>query len=144
MVPGDGAYEKLEHQTSFLRQRELTSPEIEECNQRLGLFVRLAGGDSTKLDPELVDQIHGELADAAMKQLKVSGLFEQWLDAWDVRNGIAVEPSEEHSLEIAHVDAAWTSTVDRRPAEQQVRELAAELREIVRALSGEPAAETRR
>lgn len=156
MVPGDGAYEKLEHQSRFLRERGLTSPEMQECDRRLSLFVRLAGGNSTKLDPGFLDQIHAELADAAVKQLKVSDLFEQWLDAWDVHNGIEVGPSEEHSLEvadvaagqaseehsieIADVAAAWTTTVDRSPAEQQVRELAAELREIVRALSGEPTA----
>ena len=139
MDPGDGAQEKLEHQSRFLRERGLTSPEMEECNRRLSLFVRLVGGNSTKLDPQFLDQIHAELADAAMKQLKGSGLFEQWLDAWDARNGIEVEPSEEHSIEIAAVVAERPTTVDQDPVEQ-VRELVVELRELVEALGGEPVA----
>lgn len=138
MVPGDGAYEKLEHQSRFLRERGLTSPEMEECNRRLGLVVRLAGGNSTKLDPELVDGIHAELADAAMKQLQVLGLFEEWLDSWDVHNGIEVELCDEHPSEVS-VAAEPATVIDESPVEQ-VRALAAELREILRSLNGEPAA----
>ena len=140
MVPGDGAQEKLEHQSRFLRERGLASPEMEECNGRLSLFVRLAGGNSTKLDPQFLDQLHAELADAALKQLRVTGLFEQWLDAWDVHNGIKIEPSDEHSTEVTDVTAGRTTTVDRT-RDQRVDTLAADLRETLRALSGEPAAE---
>jgi len=140
MVPEDGAYEKLEHQSRFLRERGLTSPEMEECNRRLWLFARLAGGNSTRLDPQLVDRIHAELADAVMKQLTVAGLVEEWLDSWDVHHGIKVEPSEEHSTKVTDVTAGPTATVDRTP-DERVHALAADLRETLRALSGEPAAE---
>jgi hypothetical protein len=134
MVPGDGSYEKLEHQTLFLRERGLTSPEMEECNRRLWLFTRLAGGDSTKLDPRFVDRIHVELAGAAVKQMKATGLFEEWLDSWDAHNGIEIDPAKEHKVPALRVHPEPTTAIDGNPG-QRLIELAAE--HSLRALGGE-------
>jgi len=97
MIPGDGRYEKLEHQSLFLHERGLVSPEMEECNRQLWLLERLAGRDPSKLDPKLVDRIHSDLSEAAVRQLKVVGLYAGWLDAWDEHNGIEVAPLEDLS-----------------------------------------------
>ena len=122
MVPKDGEYEKLQHQSRFLRERGLASPEMEECNRRLWLLERLAGGDSTKLDSQLVERIHVELGEAAVKQLKATGHFDAWLDSWDVHNGIEVEEP--------------TTAADSNPA-HRLLELAEELQHALRPVSGD-------
>jgi hypothetical protein len=67
---------------------------MEECTRQLWLCERLAAG---KLDPGLADRIQLDLSEAAVRQLKATGLYEEWLDAWDVHNGIEFAPPEEHS-----------------------------------------------
>ena len=130
MVRGDGSYEKLEHQLLFLRERGLTSPEIDAGQRRLSLSTQLAGGDATKLDSQFVDRIHVELADATATQMKALGVFEEWLDSWDVHNGIRIERPEERPL------GAGPMTTASSPADR-FRELAEELQDALRALRGE-------
>src|SRR5262249_10635446 len=136
MVPGDASHEKLEHQLLFLRERGLTSPEIEECNRRLWLSTRLAGGNSSKLDSQFVDRIHAELAEESVKQLKALGLFEEWLDSWDSHNGIEITPKE--PVPAPRVDAEQPTATDN-PAER-LCELVGELQHSLRVLTGEPVA----
>ena len=138
MVPGDASHEKLEHQLLFLRERGLTSLEIEECNRRLWLATRLAGGDSSKLDSQFVDRIHVELAEESVKQLKALGVFEEWLDSWDVHNGIEITPNAHHGSTPTNGDRG-PSTANDNPAERLL-ELAQELQHSVRVLTGEPVA----
>lgn len=135
MVPGDGRYEKLEHQSGFLYERGLVSPEMEECNRQLWLFERLAGGDRTKLDPALVDRIHVDLAEAAVKRLKATGLYEEWLDAWDVHTGIEIaQPTEEPTL--PHIIEQTPAAAEITPA-QRLLDLAMELQDNLRLVRGQ-------
>jgi hypothetical protein len=86
MVSGDERYERLKHQSLFLRTRGLMSPEMEEWKRQLWLLERLAGRDPSKLDPQLVDRFHGDLEKATMEQLKATGLVDEWLEAWEGRS----------------------------------------------------------
>ena len=99
MVPGDERYERLKHQSLFLHTRGLMSPEMEELERQLVLFERLTGKDSSKLDPHLVDRIHGDLEKAVMEQLRASGLLDRWLVSWEARseraNVHALVPTQE-------------------------------------------------
>ena len=83
MQAGDERYERLKHQTRFLHTRGLVSPEMEESQRQLWLLERLAGKDARKLDPSVVDRIHGDLERAASGQLKMTGLFHEWLAHWE-------------------------------------------------------------
>jgi hypothetical protein len=83
MVQGDERYARLKHQSLFLHARGLMSPEMAELKRQLWLRERLAGKDPSKLDPHLADRFHDELEKAVVKQLTATGLFDEWLEAWE-------------------------------------------------------------
>lgn len=88
MVPEDEQYEKVAHQIRFLSDQGLTSAEMDDWSRQLWLLERLAGKDPTKLDPKLRDRIQGEIARAAMDQLKATELVDAWLVAWERRDEV--------------------------------------------------------
>ncbi len=88
MVPEDQQYEKVGHQIRFLSDQGLTSAEMDDWSRQLWLLERLAGKDPTKLDPKLRDRIQGEIARAAMDQLKATELVDAWLVAWETRTEV--------------------------------------------------------
>ena len=137
MVRGDGRYEKLEHQSGFLHERGLVSPEMQEYNRQLWFFERLAGGDRKKLDPGLVDRVHLDLAEAAVKQLKATGLYEEWLDAWDVHNGIEIaQPKDKPTPTPPHLTERTPAAAEITPA-QRLLDIAEELQRNLRLIRGE-------
>src|SRR5262249_32517343 len=85
---GDERYTRLKHQGLFLHTRGLMSPEMTDLKRQLLLLERLTGKDASKLDPRVVDRVHGELENATMDQLKTTGLIEEWLTAWETRDEI--------------------------------------------------------
>jgi hypothetical protein len=98
VVPEDEQDEKVAHQVRFLSEQGLTSAEMDDWSRQLWLLERLAGKDPTKLDPKLRDRIRGEIARAAMDQLKATELVDAWLEAWDGRHE-ELTPAPEPALE---------------------------------------------
>src|SRR5262249_14758694 len=89
VVPEDEQHEKVAHQVRFLSDQGLTSNEMDGLSRQLWLLERLAGKDPTKLDPALRNRIQGDIARAAMDQLKATGLVDSWLEAWERRHEVA-------------------------------------------------------
>jgi hypothetical protein len=88
VVPEDEQHEKVAHQVRFLSDQGLTSEEMDDWTRQLWLLERLAGKDPSKLDPRLRDRIQGEIARAAMDQLKATELVDAWLEAWEKRHEV--------------------------------------------------------
>ena len=74
---------KLKHQLRFLSQRGLTPLEVEDANTRLRTIERLVGKDASKLDPKLRERVDADLEKAALDELRVWDLIDEWLAAWD-------------------------------------------------------------
>lgn len=94
MVPEDPQDEKVAHQVRFLSDQGLASEEMDDWSRQLWLLERLAGKDPTRLDPRLRDRIQGEIANAAMEQLKATGLVDAWLEAWETRHEVVAQAAE--------------------------------------------------
>ncbi len=118
MVPEDEQLEKVAHQVRFLSDQGLTSAEMDDWSRQLWLLERLAGKDPAKLDPELRDRIQGEIARAAMDQLKATDLVDRWLEAWERRQEVVVPLSERLTPEptpfLSERDRSATSLGARR------------------------------
>jgi len=145
MVPGDERYERFKHQSFFLHARGLMPPEMEQWERQLGLFERLTGKDSSKLDPQLVDRIHGELARAAMEQLNATGLLEEWLESWEARTEIAtapafVETQESSRLSVPQPARQSVADVEGDPAPRSLADKLTELERAVQRFSEHVAA----
>jgi len=81
----DERYARLEHQAMFLYGRGLVSREMDDWNRQLWLLERLVGKDPSKLDPHLRERLHSHIEDATLSQLRTTGLFDEWQEAWDSR-----------------------------------------------------------
>jgi len=140
MVQGDERYERAKHQSLFLHTRGLMSPEMADLKRQLLLLERLTGKDASKLDPRVVDRVHGELENAAMEQLKATGLLEDWLTAWEMGNEIErvitlVPTQETPSLASQRLARAPSTTSDRKPAPRSLEDALDELDEAVQRFS---------
>jgi hypothetical protein len=140
MVPGDERYERLKHQSLFLRVRGLTPSEMDAWHRHLSLLERLAGKDPGKFDPRLVDRLHGQLEKAAMEQLKASGLVDEWLVSWERRSEIASAPAlvpteENPRLPTPPIDGKSIATVDGNHALRSLEDNLAKLEQAVRLFS---------
>jgi hypothetical protein len=137
MVPGDERYERLKHQSLFLRARGLTPPEMEAWHRHLSLLERLAGKDPGTFDPRLVDRLHSQLEKAAMEQLKATGLVDDWLVSWERRSEIAsahaLVPTEENPAQ--PIDGKSIVNVDGNHTLRSLEDKLAKLEQAVQLFS---------
>ena len=115
MTGDDERYGRLEHQAMFLFERGLVSKEMDDWNRQLWLLERLAGRGPNKLDPHLRGRLHVELETATLKQLRETGLFDEWQGSWDDRE--RSEPSSSPTLldRYAAAESSSVGEVTRRP-----------------------------
>ena len=139
MVAGDERYERLKHQSVFLRVRGLTPPEIEALHRHLELLERLAGKDPGKFDPRLVDRLHSQLEKAAMQQLEAAGLVNEWLVSWERRSEVAnpyeLPTTEENPYRVAAPIDEGSTDGDRDRVLQSLEDKLTKLEQAVRAFS---------